>query len=59
VELVITAYQENQNVNLEVFVHKAEALSEEYKIGEWFPWIITTVYANATQKTSSTSSNAC
>lgn len=32
VELVITAYQENQNVNLEVFVHKAEALSEEYKI---------------------------
>jgi len=33
VELIITAYQENQNVNLEVFVHKAEALSEEYKIG--------------------------
>jgi Ras-related GTP-binding protein C/D len=32
IELVITAYQENQNVNLEVFVHKAEALSEEYKI---------------------------
>jgi len=32
VELIITAYQENQNVNLEVFVHKAEALSEEYKI---------------------------
>ena len=32
-ELVINAYQENQNANLEVFVHKAEALSEEYKIG--------------------------
>lgn len=31
-ELVITAYQENQNVNLEVFIHKAEALSDEYKI---------------------------
>ncbi|KAK7690537.1 hypothetical protein QCA50_005635 [Cerrena zonata] len=32
VELVIAAYQENPDMSLEVFVHKADALSEEYKI---------------------------
>ncbi|OJT15029.1 GTP-binding protein gtr2 [Trametes pubescens] len=32
VDFVITAYQENPNMNLEVFVHKADVLTEEYKI---------------------------
>ncbi|CAL1716929.1 unnamed protein product [Somion occarium] len=32
VDFVISAYQDNPNMNLEVFVHKADALSEEYKI---------------------------
>jgi len=32
VDLVVTACQENPGMNLEVFVHKSEALSEEYKI---------------------------
>ncbi|TBU50335.1 Gtr1/RagA G protein conserved region-domain-containing protein [Dichomitus squalens] len=35
VDFVIAAYQENQelpNMNLEVFVHKADVLTEEYKI---------------------------
>lgn len=36
-ELVIAAYQENPEMSLEVFVHKADALSEEYKIGEFTP----------------------
>lgn len=35
VDFVISAYQEHPNMNLEVFVHKADVLSEEYKIGEW------------------------
>ncbi|KAI0671401.1 Gtr1/RagA G protein conserved region-domain-containing protein [Trametes maxima] len=32
VNFVIAAYQENPNMNLEVFVHKADVLTEEYKI---------------------------
>jgi len=32
VDLIITACQDNPAMNLEVFVHKSEALSEEYKI---------------------------
>ncbi|CCL98801.1 uncharacterized protein FIBRA_00806 [Fibroporia radiculosa] len=32
VNVVITAYQENPHINLEVFVHKADALSEEYRM---------------------------
>ncbi|KAI0072758.1 hypothetical protein K474DRAFT_1650502 [Panus rudis PR-1116 ss-1] len=32
VDFAIAAYRENPNLNLEVFVHKADALSEEYKI---------------------------
>ncbi|KAI0360231.1 hypothetical protein OH77DRAFT_1419659 [Trametes cingulata] len=32
VDFVITAYQENPGMNLEVFVHKADVLTEEYKI---------------------------
>ncbi|KAI8980041.1 Gtr1/RagA G protein conserved region-domain-containing protein [Trametes punicea] len=32
VDFVITAYKENPNMNLEVFVHKADVLTEEYKI---------------------------
>ncbi|PSS36779.1 hypothetical protein PHLCEN_2v1410 [Hermanssonia centrifuga] len=35
VDFVVTAYQENPNIHLEVFVHKADALAEEYKIGEF------------------------
>ncbi|OSC98287.1 hypothetical protein PYCCODRAFT_1471200 [Trametes coccinea BRFM310] len=31
VDFVVTAYQENPNMNLEVFVHKADVLTEEYK----------------------------
>ena len=31
---MITAYNEHPNLNLEVFVHKADVLTEEYKIGE-------------------------
>lgn len=34
VDFVITAYNEHPNLNLEVFVHKADVLTEEYKIGE-------------------------
>lgn len=29
------AYQENPGATLEVFVHKAESLAEDYKIGMW------------------------
>ena len=29
------AYQENPGATLEVFVHKAESLAEDYKIGTW------------------------
>ncbi|KAI0368817.1 hypothetical protein BV20DRAFT_947427 [Pilatotrama ljubarskyi] len=32
VDFVITAYQQNPDMNLEVFVHKADVLTEEYKI---------------------------
>ncbi|OBZ72101.1 GTP-binding protein gtr2 [Grifola frondosa] len=32
VDFILAAYQENPNMNFEVFVHKAETLSEEYKI---------------------------
>jgi hypothetical protein len=32
---IVTAYQENPGMHLEVFVHKADVLSEEYKLGEW------------------------
>ncbi|KAI0649461.1 Gtr1/RagA G protein conserved region-domain-containing protein [Trametes meyenii] len=32
VNFAITAYQDNPNINLEVFVHKADVLTEEYKI---------------------------
>ncbi|THH29911.1 hypothetical protein EUX98_g4268 [Antrodiella citrinella] len=31
VDYVITAYHENPNMNLEVFVHKGDALAEDYK----------------------------
>ena len=34
VDLVVTAYQAHPSMNLEVFVHKADVLSEEYKFGE-------------------------
>jgi len=37
-------------VNLEVFVHKAEALSEEYKIGERVSLAITAVYERHIRK---------
>ena len=33
VDVAITAYQDHPNMNLEVFVHKADVLTEEYKIG--------------------------
>ena len=33
IDFSITAFQENPHVNLEVFVHKAEALAEEYRTG--------------------------
>jgi len=33
VEFIATAYQENPNMSLEVFVHKAEKLQEDDKIG--------------------------
>jgi hypothetical protein len=32
-DFFITAYQENPATTLEVFVHKAESLAEDYKIG--------------------------
>jgi Ras-related GTP-binding protein C/D len=34
-DFFITAYQENPATTLEVFVHKAESLAEDYKIGMW------------------------
>lgn len=33
VDFVVNAVQENPGMHLEVFVHKADVLSEEYKIG--------------------------
>ena len=33
VDFAVAAYQERPEVHLEVFVHKADTLSEEYKIG--------------------------
>lgn len=33
VDFAITAYQDHPNMNLDVFVHKADVLTEEYKIG--------------------------
>ena len=33
-DFFIAAFQENPDVNLEVFVHKAEAMTEEYRMGE-------------------------
>ena len=33
VDFVVAAYQANDAVHLEVFVHKADTLSEEYKTG--------------------------
>ena len=33
VDFAIAAYQDHPNINLEVFVHKADVLTEEYKIG--------------------------
>lgn len=32
-DFFIAAYQENTATTLEVFVHKAESLAEDYKIG--------------------------
>jgi Ras-related GTP-binding protein C/D len=34
-DFFITAYQENPTTTLEVFVHKAESLAEDYKTGMW------------------------
>jgi len=34
-DFFIAAYQENPVTTLEVFVHKAESLAEDYKIGTW------------------------
>jgi iron-sulfur cluster repair protein YtfE (RIC family) len=34
VEFIIAAYHENRDINLEVFVHKAEKLAEDDKLGE-------------------------
>ena len=34
-DAVVTAYQHHPGMHLEVFVHKADVLSEEYKIGAW------------------------
>ncbi|THH08593.1 hypothetical protein EW145_g2599 [Phellinidium pouzarii] len=31
IDFTVTAYQENPDVNLEIFVHKAEALSEDFR----------------------------
>lgn len=33
-DFFVAAFQENPDVNLEVFVHKAEAMTEEYRTGE-------------------------
>lgn len=34
-DFFVAAYQENPAATLEVFVHKAESLAEDYKIGTW------------------------
>ena len=34
VDFATAAYQDNPSVNLEVFAHKADTLSEEYRIGQ-------------------------
>ena len=34
IDFLITAFQDNPQVNFEIFVHKAEALQEEYRTGE-------------------------
>lgn len=43
IDAFVTAFQENQDVNLEVFVHKAEALSEDFRIGAPFSASVTAV----------------
>ncbi|TFY62586.1 hypothetical protein EVJ58_g3773 [Rhodofomes roseus] len=35
VKMVIAAYKESPRINLEVFVHKADTLSEEYRMDNW------------------------
>lgn len=36
VEFIVAAYHDNPDINLEVFVHKAEKMQEEDKIGTYF-----------------------
>lgn len=40
VEFIVATYHENPNISLEVFVHKAEKLQEDDKIGVfWNPFV--------------------
>ena len=56
----IAAYQENPAINLEVFVHKAEANTDEYRIGVLYNTICPALmkYSYERQRTSDISSNA-
>lgn len=46
-DFFIAAFQENPDVNLEVFVHKAEAMTEEYRMGEQLSYCPTFIPTNA------------
>ena len=46
----MTAYQENPGMHLEVFVHKADVLSEEYKIGELQFGLVVTPFSSRFRK---------
>lgn len=43
-EFIAAAYQENPNMSLEVFVHKAEKLQEDDKIGMPRAWLLFNIF---------------
>lgn len=40
VEFIVPAYHQNPNMNMEIFVHKAEKLQEDDKYGLFGPWFL-------------------
>ena len=58
-EFIVAAYQENPDMNLEVFVHKAEKLQEDDKIGLLRPLPLhLTTFSHYIQRTFGRSTNA-
>lgn len=46
---VVAAYRVNPNITFEVFIHKVDGLSEDYKIGELL--VIVCSFAMTTRRT--------